>query len=130
MRRLLDDGVAGHRGAIAGLPVPQRACDGLESEHVALGDVAEEVLDVGIGGMEHEVHRRAHLHHRAIAHDRDAIPELHRLAQVVCDEDHRLAQLAVQADDLILHIAADQRIECAEGLVEEHHVGIDHQGAR
>ncbi len=40
------------------------------------------------------------------------------------DEHHRLADLAVQTDDLVLHVAADQRVEGGERLVEEEDVGV------
>ena len=129
MGRLLDDDVSRYGRAVPGLPVTQGARDRLESEDVTLGDVPQEVLDVGIRGMEHEVHRRAHLHDRAIAHDGDPITELHRLAEVVGDEDHGLAELAMQSDDLVLHVAADERVERAERLVEEHHIRVYDEGA-
>ena len=44
--------------------------------------------------------------------------------QVVRDEDHRLARLALQAEHLVLHVAADQRVEGAERLVVEHHLRV------
>ena len=40
-----------------------------------------------------------------------------------------LPELAVQPDDLVLHVAADQRVEGRERLVEEQHVGVGGQGA-
>ena len=38
------------------------------------------------------------------------------------DEDHRRGELAAQADDLVLHVTADHRVECRERLVEEEHL--------
>ena len=72
--------------------------------------------------------RRADLHEPAVAHDRDPVAETQRLGQVVGDEHHRLVDLAAQADDLVLHVAADQRIERRERLVEQQDVGIGGQG--
>jgi hypothetical protein len=43
----------------------------------------------------------------------------------VGDEEHRLAGLGLEADDLVLHVAPDQRVERAEGLVVEHQLGVD-----
>ena len=43
------------------------------------------------------------------------------------DEDHRLADLAVQPDDLVLHVPADQRVERRERLVEEEHLRVHRQ---
>ena len=56
------------------------------------------------------------------------VAELQRLGEVVGDEDHRLADLVVEAEDLVLHVAADQRVEGAERLVEEHDLGVDGEG--
>ena len=36
----------------------------------------------------------------------------------------------LQAHDLVLHVAADQRIERAERLVVEHHLGVGRERAR
>ena len=43
------------------------------------------------------------------------------------DEHHRLVDLAPQPHDLVLHVAADQRIERRERLVEQQDVGIGGQ---
>ena len=51
-------------------------------------------------------------------------PSLSASDEVVGDEDHRLADLVVQPDDLVLHVAADQRVERGERLVEQQHVGV------
>ena len=89
--------------------------------------VADEVLDVLVGGLDHHGLRRADLHEATVAHDRDAITKTQRLGQVVGDEDHRLVDLATQPDDLVLHVAADQRVERRERLVEQQDVGIGGQ---
>ena len=60
----------------------------------------------------------------AVAHDRDAVAEPQRLGQIVGDEDHRLPRLLLEPDHLVLHVAADERVERAERLVVEHHDGI------
>ena len=73
--------------------------------------------------------RRAELDDRAVPHDRDPVAEPERLGEVVRDEDHRLADLCLQPDHLVLHVAADQRIERAERLVVEHHLRVDREGA-
>ena len=49
------------------------------------------------------------------------VAEAERLGQVVRDEDHRLARLLLEPHHLVLHVAADQRVEGAERLVVEHH---------
>ena len=74
--------------------------------------------------MSHDLLRRAHLDEDAVLHDRDAIPELQRLGQVVRDEDHRLLHLVLQAANLVLHVSPDQRVQRAERLVEQHDLGV------
>ena len=66
----------------------------------------------------------------AVAHDRDPVAEAERLGEVVRDEDHRLARLLLEPADLVLHVAADERVERAERLVVEHHLRVDRERAR
>lgn len=40
-----------------------------------------------------------------------------------------LPSLLWRLDELLLHLAADQRVEGREGLVHEQHVGVGGQGA-
>ena len=117
------------RGPSASLGL-RLAHDPAKRQHVAARDVAHEVLDVLVGGRADELLRRAELHDRAVAHDRDAVAEPKRLGQVVRDEDHRLAGLVLEADHLVLHVAADERVERAERLVVEHHLRLDGERAR
>ena len=97
---------------------------------MAAGDVSHEVRDVLVGRRAHELLGRPELHDPSVAHDRDLVTESERLGQVVRDEHHRLAGLRLKATDLVLHVAADQRVECAERLVVEHHLRIDRERAR
>ena len=117
-------------GAVGGILGRGLAHDPAERQHVALRDVAHEVRDVLVGRLPDELLRRPELHDRAVAHDRDPVAEAKRLRQVVRDEEHRLARLELEPADLVLHVAADQRIEGAEGLVVEHHLRIDREGPR
>ena len=109
---------------------PRLAHDPAQRQHVRARDVADEVRDVLVRGRAHELLGRAELHDRAVAHDRDPVPEPERLGEVVGDEQHRLAGLELQAADLVLHVAPDQRIQCAEGLVVEHQLRVDGERAR
>ena len=97
---------------------------------MAARDVADEVLDVVVGGRADELLAGAELHDLPVAHDRDAVAEAQRLGQVVGDEDHRLAGLVLQPHHLVLHVAADQRVERAERLVVEHHRRVGGERAR
>ena len=112
------------RGTLERLAGPRLAHHPLQRQHVGLGHLGDEVLDVVVGGLGHDLVGRADLHDRAVAHDQDPVAELERLGEVVGDEDHRLAELAVQPDDLVLHVAPDQRVERGERLVEEQHLRV------
>ena len=95
-----------------------------QRQHARLRHVADEVADVVVGRRPHHLVRRPDLDDLAVAHDQDPVAELERLAEVVGDEDHGLAHVAVQPDDLVLHVAADQRVEGGERLVEEDQRGV------
>ena len=95
-----------------------------------LRDVADEVGDVVIGRRADQLLGPARLDDRSVAHDHDVVAELERLGEVVGDEDHRLPDLVVQPDDLVLHVPPDQRVEGAERLVQEHHLGIHRECPR
>ncbi|GAB4000120.1 hypothetical protein GCM10029992_31040 [Glycomyces albus] len=45
------------------------------------------------------------------------------------DEDDRLVQLALQVEELVLHVLADERVERAERLVHQQDLGVGRQGA-
>ena len=77
--------------------------------------------------MRHDFLRRPDLDEPAVLHDGDAVAQLQRLHQVVRDEDHRLVKLALEPDDLVLHVAPDQRVERAERLIEQHDLRIGAQ---
>lgn len=54
-----------------------------------------------------------------ILHDRDTVAQANRLVEIVGDEDNGLVQHFLETQKLVLHFAANQRIEGREGLVEE-----------
>ena len=43
--------------------------------------------------------------------------DLERLVKVVADEDDGLLQAALQRQQLVLQVVADERVECGERLV-------------
>ena len=114
--------------AVRGVVGLDRAHDPAQGQDVALGTSLHEVGDVVVGRRADDLLRPADLDDLAVAHDHDVVAELERLGQVVGDEDHRLADFVVEPQDLVLHVAPDQRVERAERLVEEHHLGVDGQG--
>ncbi|MDF2580301.1 MAG: hypothetical protein K0S49_1880, partial [Microbacterium sp.] len=73
-------------------------------------DVLDELLDVVVRRVGQDVFGRADLHDATVAHDGDAVAEEHRLVEVVRDEDDGLLQLLLQFEQLLLHLASDERV--------------------
>ncbi len=61
--------------------------------------------------MIQDVRRGAHLQDAAPLHDGDAVADAHGLVQVVGDEHHRALALGLQAQQLVLHLPANQGIK-------------------
>ena len=59
--------------------------------------------------------------------DSDLVAELDGLVDVVRDEEDRLAQLALEAEELVLELVADDRVDRRERLVHEHHRRVGRQ---
>ena len=53
--------------------------------------------------------------------DGDLVTQLDGLVDVVGDEHDRLAEFRLQAQELVLQLAADDRVDGAERLVHQHH---------
>ncbi len=121
---LAHDGVGRHHRAVHRVVGPRLAHHPPQREHVRARDLGDEVAHVVVGRRAHHLVGRADLHDLAVAHDQDPVAELERLGEVVGDEHHRLAELAVEPDHLVLHVAADQRVERRERLVEQQDVGV------
>ncbi len=92
-------------------------------------DPGNEVGDVAVGRRRHDVFGRADLHHTTVLHDGDVVAEADRLVEITGDEDHGLLQHLRQFDELVLELAADQRIERGERLVHQQDIGIGGHGA-
>ncbi len=93
-------------------------------EHASAVDVLHELLDVVVGRVHQDVLGGADLHDAAVAHHSDPVAEEHGLVQVVRDEDDRLLQLLLQFEQLLLHLATDQRVERTECLVHQQDVAV------
>lgn len=121
----LDHGGGGvQREPLFGLTGSGGAHRGADGEHLFAGDVADEVPDVVVGGRADDLLGRAELHDAAVAHQRDPVAQAQGLGEVVRDEDHGAALFVVEPGDLLLHLAPDERVECAERLVEQQHFGV------
>ena len=91
----------------------------------ALDDVrgAHELRAPAVGGREVELLGRARLHDLAVAHERDAVGERERLLAVVRHEQHGHARRAQDARRPRRAARAQQRVDGAPGLVEQHERG-------
>ncbi len=65
-----------------------------------------------------------------LVHDHDFVGDLERLFLVVGDEKRRELNLLVKTPEPASQFFADLGVECAEGLVEEQHLGLDRERAR
>ena len=64
------------------------------------------------------------MHDAPVLHDGDAIGEPDRLVEIVGDEHDGLLQHRLEAQEFVLHLPPDQRIERGERLVEKPDVGV------
>ena len=94
---------------------------------VATDEPGHEVVD----GVGQQVGGVGHLRELAAdPQDGHLVAELDRLVDVVRDEEDGLAELALQAQELVLQLVADDGVDRGEGLVHEHHRGVGGEGAR
>lgn len=98
--------------------------DGAGGEHPGTVDILGEGGDVVVGRSDEDVLRGAHLHDLTVTHDRDLVAEAHGLVEVVGDEHDGLFEPFLELEQLILHVASDQRVERAEGLVHQQQIGV------
>ena len=65
-----------------------------------------------------------------VAHQQDAVGQQNRLVHIVRDHEHGLLRLPHDAHEFFLDRAARERIQSAEGLIQQQHLGLDRKGAR
>ena len=85
----------------------RRCHHGAGGEHPGPVDVLHELGDVVVRRVVEDL-LRLDLHDSAVPHHRDPVAESHGLVQVVRDEEDGLAELALQLDQLVLHLALDE----------------------
>ena len=81
-------------------------------------------------GVQHDVLGCADLLDAAVEHDGHSVRELERLVEIVGDEDDGLPEQGLQAQELVLHLLADERVEGGERLVEKPDVGLHRERSR
>src|SRR5262249_47569243 len=106
-----------------------RARSAAFSDRVGKGLRAEEFRDDGRRWSLREIGEGPVLEDATRGHQRDRVAEERGLADVVSDEEHRLAELAEEAAELPFEIRAHDRVERAQGLVQEEDWWIEHQRA-
>src|SRR5262245_45459434 len=82
------------------------------------------------GGARVELIRPAHLEQTAEVHDADAIRQRESFFLVVRDEHGGDAELALHLPDRAAQLLADFRVERAERLIEQQHLGLVSERAR
>ena len=68
------------------------------------------LLDVVVRWIREDLFGRSDLHDATVAHHSDAVAKEHRLVEVVRDEDDGLTQGRVEVEQLLLHLASDERV--------------------
>ncbi len=98
------------------------------------GDAVEEVGagqggDEGAGRSAKELLRRRDLHHPAVIHHRDPLPERDRILEGVGDQQGGKGQLGEDAGELLPDEPAGDGVKRTEGLIEQQHARIAGEGA-
>ena len=88
-------------------------------DNPALVDVLGEFGDIAVGRLGQDLLGGADLDDVAVAQDAHPVADPQRLVQVVGDEQDRLVEFLLDDHQLVLHLAADERVEGAERLVHE-----------
>ena len=114
---------------VAGVEIRDRQHNRVGLDEVQPRDAGDELGDIRVGRVEDDLLRRADLDDHAVLHDRDAVADADRLIEVVGDENGGLAEVLGQLAELVLQLAADQRVERAERLIHQDDFGIGGQRA-
>src|SRR5437588_541289 len=119
-----------HRPTRAGAPLAPHAepASGLRGGGALDGGarihVPHELRDIVVGGPREDVGARARLHDAPAFEDGDLVAELQGLVEIVTDEEDGLPDPLLQRQQLVLELAADERVERRERLVHEQDVRI------
>ena len=76
-----------------------------------------------------DVHDALHLA-RPIGHHDDAVGQLHRLGEIVRDQQGRLVERLLDLRDLVAQQQARLLVECREGLIHQQNLGLRDERAR
>src|SRR5947207_9526089 len=125
-----------HRPTRTGAPLAPRAgpASGLRGGGALDGGarihVLHELGDIVVGGPLEDVAARARLHDAPAFEDGDLVAELQGLVEIVTDEEDGLPDPLLERQQLVLELAADERVERRERLVHEQDVRIGRERPR
>src|SRR3984957_7720107 len=93
------------------------------------GGAADEIRDEFFGRAFVKILLRPDLANTALAHDDEAVGHGQRLLLVMGDHHGRQFQLALQLADFHPHVLTQLGVEIGQGLIEQQHIGPEHQRA-
>ena len=106
-----------------------RLHDGVRVYELETRDAGHEVPDILVRRIGNYLLGGSDLNDAPVLHDRDPVTDPDRLVQIVSDEDRGLLHHRGELHELVLKLAADQRIQGAEGLVHQEDVGVGRERA-
>ena len=102
---------------------------GLPHAIARLGELRRAAHDAEVGARTRQRHGHDLLHAAVLDHH-DAVGDQHGLVEIVGDEQDGLLGARVDVEQLGLHGLARLRVERAERLVHQQHLGVDRERAR
>ena len=92
--------------------------------------MVKQLHNVVVGRSVEKVGRGSDLQEVSFFQHRDAITELQRLIDVMGDHDHGFFEVLLQSQELTLEFVTGNRVERAEGFIEQDDLGIGREGSR
>ena len=99
-------------------------------DQIELGNSGDKVRHIIVGGGGDNFLRRADLHQGAVLHNGDAVADADGLVQVVGDKQGGFAHALRERHELVLQLAADERVEGGKRLVHQQDGRVGGQRAR
>ncbi|MNM84072.1 hypothetical protein D3C81_961480 [compost metagenome] len=96
-------------------------------KHLGQINILYETLNIAVSRLSQHFFRCTQLNECAILHQRDAVPNTQSFVQVMGNEDNGLLHPFLKLKQLVLHISADERIECTESLIHQQDLRIVRQ---
>ena len=94
------------------------------AEHMTDIHTTEEGTDIIISRIIEDLIRGADLHHHAALHNGDTVADTHGLVEVMGNKHDGALFVALEAQQLILHLGADQRVKGGERLIHQQDIRV------